>query len=122
MRNLGQLEAVIMDRLWSATEPLSVRDVADTLSDDQSRAYTTVMTVLDNLFRKSFVTRELSGRAYRYRPVHSREQHTASVMEELLSAGGDRGATLLHFVEQMSADEASKLQEALRQHSEDNGT
>lgn len=113
MRQLGQLEAVVMDRLWAEDAPLSVREVLEMLPQDRSRAYTTVMTVLDNLHRKGFVTRQMQGRAYRYRAARTREQHTAEMLGEVLSGTDDRGAVLMHFVEQMSADEAAGLRSAL---------
>lgn len=115
MRPFGQLESMVMDRLWDAPAPLSVRDVLETLPDGRHRAYTTVMTVLDNLYRKGFATRERDGRAYRYRAAASREAHTATMMEQVLEGGGDRAATLLHFVGQISAAEAAQLRKALAQ-------
>jgi predicted transcriptional regulator len=115
MRNLGQLEALVMDRLWSDEGPLSVRQVLEGLPDDRHRAYTTVMTVLDNLFRKGLADRERAGRAYVYRPRQTREQHTADLMESVLAGGGDRGAALMHFVEQLQPDEAEQLRALLTQ-------
>ena len=102
MRKLGDLEALVMEQLWSSSEPLSVRQVLVALPDGRNRAYTTVMTVMDNLFQKGFVARERAGRAYVYRPSQSRAEHPAEVMEEALSLGGDRGAALLHFVGQLA--------------------
>ena len=113
MKRLGSLEALVMDRLWSSGRPLLVREVLAELPGEQHRAYTTVMTVLDNLFRKGYVRRDMEGRAYRYAPVDSREQHTALVMEELLASGGDRGTTLMHFVEHMDPEEADRLSAVL---------
>ena len=113
MRNLGQLEALVMDRLWSAEAPLSVRQVLEGLPEDRHRAYTTVMTVLDNLFRKGFVDRELSGRAFAYRAVQSREQHTAELMESVLAEAGDRGAALMHFIGHLTSEEAEQLRSLL---------
>lgn len=113
MRQLGQLEAVIMDRLWSYGRPVPVREVLEDLQRDRSIAYTTVMTVMDNLYRKGFLTREMAARAYRYQPVQTREQYNAGVMAEVLSASSDRSATLLHFLEQMAPDEVARLREAL---------
>lgn len=113
MRKLGDLEALVMEQLWSSTEPLAVRQVLEALPDGRNRAYTTVMTVLDNLFRKGFVTRERSGRAYVYRPSQSRAEHTAEVMEEALSRGGDREAALMHFVDQLASEEAAALRALL---------
>ncbi len=113
MKGLGDLEAQVMNHLWSLSEAQSVRQVLDGLPTDRSRAYTTVMTVLDNLHRKGFVRRERVGRAWHYRPSGSRESHVAALMEDALSAGGDRAAALLHFVEQLPADEAAQLREML---------
>lgn len=115
MRKLGELEALVMEQLWSSSEPLSVRRVLEALPDGRHRAYTTVMTVMDNLFHKGFLARERSGRAYVYRPSQSRAEHTAEVMEEALSRGGDRGAALLHFVGQLNPDEATALRALLDQ-------
>lgn len=113
MRKLGDLEALVMEQLWSSSEPLSVRQVLEALPDGRNRAYTTVMTVMDNLFQKEFVARERSGRAYAYRPSLSRAEHTAEVMEEALSRGGDRGTALMHFVDQLAPDEAAALRALL---------
>lgn len=110
---LGQLEAAVMQRLWSWDRPVLVREVLEDLQRDRPLAYTTVMTVLDNLHRKGLVRREKSGRAYAYLPTRSRAQHTAELMEQALSSTGDRGTALLRFVEQMSADEITKLRAAL---------
>ncbi|WP_165702559.1 BlaI/MecI/CopY family transcriptional regulator, partial [Mycobacteroides abscessus] len=65
MFGLGEREATIMELLWSAAEPVTVRDVLDRL--ERPLAYTTVMTVLDNLHNKGHVTREKVGRAFQYR-------------------------------------------------------
>ncbi len=109
MRGLGELEALIMDRLWSADGSLSVRQVLESLPRDRERAYTTVMTVLDHLHRKGLLQRERVGRAYLYRPVQSREEYTAGLMGDALAAGGDRTAALMHFVGQLAPEEAEQL-------------
>lgn len=113
MRPFGELEAAIMDRLWSWDRPASVREVREDLQRDRSIAYTTVMTVMDNLHRKGVLARERDGRAYRYRPVHSRGEHGAQLMGEALAGSGDRTATLMRFFEGMSAEEAAQLRELL---------
>ena len=52
MRRFGELEAVIMDRLWERGRPALVREMVNDLHEDRALAYTTVMTVMDNLYRK----------------------------------------------------------------------
>lgn len=113
MRRLGQLEAVVMERVWAENRPVLVREVLEDLQQDRPLAYTTVMTVMDNLRKKGFLSRERQGRAYAYRATRSREEHTAEMMEEVLATAGDRAATLLHFVETISVDEMAELKAAL---------
>ena len=113
MASLGQLEAAVMERLWAWDRPVSVRDVLEDMQRDRTIAYTTVMTVLDNLHRKRMVIREKVGRAYVYRSTRSRERHTAELMEQALSGTADRGAALMHFVQEMSPDEVDDLKKAL---------
>lgn len=119
MRRLGDLEQLVMERIWARTEPVAVREVLQDLAPQRTLAYTTVMTVMDNLRRKGILTREKHGRAYLYRSVVTREQHTASLMEDVLHAGADRETTLLRFVEQMSVEEAARLREVLEVHLRD---
>jgi predicted transcriptional regulator len=98
-----------MDRLWSWDRPVSVRDVLEDLNKDRALAYTTVMTVFDNLHRKGMVLREKAGRAYLYRPTRSRASYTAELMEEVLSDNPDRSGALLRFVEQLSDQDVAAL-------------
>ena len=110
---LGELEATVMDVLWRAPEPCRVRDVRSELAPGRPLAYTTVMTVLDNLHRKGWVQRELDGRAYLYRPVASREEVTARALRDLLDSSEDAEAVLLHFVRSVSERESEVLRDAL---------
>ncbi|MPZ29054.1 MAG: BlaI/MecI/CopY family transcriptional regulator [Micromonosporaceae bacterium] len=113
MRQLGELETAVMDRLWSWDRPTSVREVLDDLNRERDLAYTTVMTVMDNLHRKGLLARDRDGRAYRYRPTGSREEYTAELMEAALATGGDRTAALLRFVDRMDRAEVAALRKAL---------
>ncbi|WP_433277192.1 BlaI/MecI/CopY family transcriptional regulator [Pseudonocardia xinjiangensis] len=114
MRGLGELEAAVMDVLWSSPEPPHrVRDVLEELTPQRKLAYTTVMTVLDNLHRKGWVQREMDGRAYRYRPSATREEVTARALRDLLDASGDVETVLLHFARSVSERESAVLRDAL---------
>jgi predicted transcriptional regulator len=111
---LTDLESEIMDRVWSARGAVTVRDVRDLL--ERPLAYTTVMTVMDRLFRKGWLGRERSGRSYRYQPALSRSAYTARLMSEVLSGTEDRGLALLHFVETMDPAEYETLRSAVQWH------
>ena len=112
-RGFGDLEAVIMETLWRRGSGATVREVLDDLRGQRENAYTTVMTVMDNLHRKGWLDREMDGRAYRYTPVSTREQYSAQLMREALSASDDRTAALAHFVAQMDPAESAALRAAL---------
>jgi predicted transcriptional regulator len=68
---LGTLEFELMEILWLGRES-SVRDVVPKLS--RPLAYTTVMTTLDRLFKKGFLDRHKSDRAFVYSPSFSRQE------------------------------------------------
>ena len=115
MRRFGELEAVIMDRLWEQGRPMLVREMVDALHGQRPLAYTTVMTVMENLHRKGWLRRERDGRAWRYEPTGSRSGYTAALMNDALATSSDRRTALAHFVLQMSPHDAALLREALGQ-------
>ncbi len=113
-RGFGDLEAVIMDRVWDRADPVSVREIFDELTEERQIAYTTVLSTMDNLHRKSWLQRERTGKAYLYRPSMSREQRSAKLMREAFESGGDTDMVLAFFVEQMNDEESARLKTALR--------
>jgi len=113
MRRFGELEAVIMERLWVLGRPVLVREMVDELRPERALAYTTVMTVMDNLYRKGWLRRERDGRAWRYEPTGSRSSYTAALMNDALATSTDRRTALAHFALQMSPQDAALLREAL---------
>ena len=115
MRQFGELEAVIMDRLWEWGRPALVREVVEWLQPDRPLAYTTVMTVMENLHRKGWLRRQRDGRAWRYEPTGSRSGYTAALMNDALEASADRRRALAHFALQMSPHDAAILRDALDQ-------
>ena len=113
MPRLGELERSVMNVLWDADAPLTVRDVLDGLGD-RDLAYTTVMTVLDRLGTKAMVRRERDGRAFRYAPALTRDAATSELLHAALDeAGTDRTAALVHFARTVDPAEAQALRAAL---------
>lgn len=113
MRGFGDLEGAIMERVWSAGRPLLVREIQRELTPE--RAYNTVWTVTEVLFRKGWLAREKDGRAYRYRATVARDEYTADLMGEALAASADRVAAFRRFAERISPTEAEQLRQALEQ-------
>jgi predicted transcriptional regulator len=113
VRPFGELEAAVMQCLWRRDEPATVRDVLAELNGSRSLAYTTVMTVMDNLFRKGQLQREMEGRAWRYTPTRTWSEHSAALLQEVLGEAGDRGEVLMHFVADLDPDAVAALRAAV---------
>src|SRR5262249_37185444 len=112
VNRLGELERAIMDVLWEAPEPLTVRQVSGLLTE-RDLAHTTVMTVLDRLAKKGFARRGREGRAWLYRAAESREAYVTELMLNALDQTGDRQAALARFARSVSGAEARALRRAL---------
>ncbi|GHB68810.1 BlaI/MecI/CopY family transcriptional regulator [Streptomyces xanthochromogenes] len=113
-RQLGELEDAVMTRVWQWNRPVTVREVLEDLQQERSIAYTTVMTVMDNLHQKGWVRREVDGRAYRYTAVSTRAAYAAALMNEAWSQSDNRAAALVAFFGMMSPEEREALRDAVR--------
>ncbi len=113
---LGELERSVMELLWSADEPQTVRQVHEVLSVHRDLAYTTIMTVLQRLAKKDLVVQHRDDRAHRYAPNHGRDELVAGLMVDALYQAADSGSregALVHFVERVGAEETAALRRAL---------
>ncbi|MCX5605260.1 BlaI/MecI/CopY family transcriptional regulator [Streptomyces phaeochromogenes] len=113
-RPLGELEDSVMTRVWKWNRPVTVREVLEDLQQERSIAYTTVMTVLDNLHQKGWVRREAEGRAYRYEAVSTRAAYSAALMNEAWTQSDNPAAALVAFFGMMSPEQREALRDAVR--------
>lgn len=114
MRGLGELEAAVMHVVWDLAGPVTVRDVLEHLLRDRQLAYTTVMTVMDNLHRKGMLRRAKHGRAWLYEAAAGRGEYTARIMRDVLRSADDQTAAMMHFVASMTEQESQTLRDLLR--------
>jgi predicted transcriptional regulator len=110
---LGPLETSVMGVLWAQGE-CSVREVVPRL--DRPLAYTTVMTTLDRLYKKGFLLRRKSERAFLYSPLLSRrdwERKVAGDLVEGLLAGplASRESLLSFLVDAVGQHDEELLEE-----------
>jgi BlaI family penicillinase repressor len=109
-QTLTPLELEIMQVLWK-NGASTVTEVIPKLKAEL--AYTTVQTMLMVLLRKGKVKRTQEGRAFRYRPVVSRERASGNAVEDLVRRmfGGSAEALLMAMVDtrQISAKELERL-------------
>lgn len=115
---LGELEAAIMELLWRESGQ-TVNDVEERLRRRREIAHTTVLTTLDRLHRKGYLTREKSGKAFVYTPSFTREEFERRMAQEVLGAllGQFTAPALSAFVDLVSEDEGKldQLEEMIRE-------
>lgn len=111
----GALEKRILDLLWDRGDG-TVREVMDRLGS--SHAYTTVMTVLDRLFKKGALAREKDGAAWRYRPIAAREDVLGEQMAALFAEGkpGPLLQSFLDRAEQVDPQLLDRLDALIKKH------
>ena len=107
---LGPLEERMLEVLWKRGDG-TVRELVD--DGCQDLAYTTVMTTLDRLFKKSLLSREPEGRAFRYQPRFTREELHREVAGEafrqLLDACPSSSLPLSYLVEVLTERDGQLL-------------
>jgi predicted transcriptional regulator len=81
--SLGSLERDTMNEVWRRKE-VSVRQVETAFGERV--AYTTVMTTLDRLYKKGFLNRRKSGRAFLYTPRFSPEELERGMAEDVIDS------------------------------------
>lgn len=109
----GELEAAVMDVLWSSSGWLTPGEVHETLAADRDLAYNTVMTILVRLWNKGRVDRQRDGRAFAYIALESREEWAAARMDQVLAEVGDRPAVLSLLLDKMSRADRDQLRRLL---------
>lgn len=102
-----------MEVIWTSA-PVTVRDVLHALKRDC--AYTTVMTVMQRLFDKGVLQRQLVDNAYQYTPAVPKEkfvqQAVRSSVDQLVHGYGD--VALAHFVDALDDVDPKRLEQLRR--------
>ncbi len=97
----------MLRHLWQADKPLSVRDFQTIMSKRRPVAVTTVATILDRLYEKGLVSRDLvrtGGPHYLYKARMTKEEFRHAVVDNvmgtLLQSFND--VTVAYLAERMS--------------------
>ena len=80
---IGSLEADILAVVWK-TETTTVRAVYETLRERRTIAYTTVMTVMNNLVKKNLLEQDKKAIAYVYRAAIPGREVAQTVLESVV--------------------------------------
>jgi predicted transcriptional regulator len=112
-RQRGELEADILNVLWNASEPLTVKAIQEQFNEPMP-AITTLITVLERLRVKGSVERQSSaGRSYEYFASFSRVDQANASIQTALDSAGDRAAALMLLAGSLTAKDRDVLAAAL---------
>ena len=79
----SDLELQLLSVLWEKG-PSTVRETLSSLPDGKTRAYTTVLTVMQNLEKKGLVKRTSRGTAHVYHPTETQKTTLRPLLQGLL--------------------------------------
>jgi predicted transcriptional regulator len=98
----GPLEGEVMQAVWGADGPVSVREVVELLNAARSEplAYTTVMTVMNRLAGKAALVRHAAGRSFVYEAAAANPAGIA--VKNVIRTYGDEAIT--HFLDEARSD------------------
>lgn len=118
-RELTERELELMHVFWKQGETTAA-DVREAMAEaGRDLAYTTVATLVRILVEKGFLEQTNEERPFRYRPVRSYEEVSASLLGDLVHRvfRGSREQLLLRLVEQrkLTAKEKALLESILRE-------
>lgn len=82
---LGELESAVMEILWTKPQQ-TVNEVEARLREKRDIAHTTVLTTLDRMYRKGYLTREKEAKAFVYSPRYTRKEFERTLAQEVLGA------------------------------------
>ena len=115
---LGDLESPVIRAVWDSPDS-SARQVLESFSGRRNLAYTTIVTVLDRLYKKGLLKRRKEGKAFLYSPRLTREEFNQAVTRDVLAGLLKERSrpTLATFVELVATDEdlLGRLEELVRQ-------
>ncbi len=106
-----ELELEILKVLWR-DGPAPVRDVRDALAGFRDLAYTSVMTIMNIMTRKGYLTRTKQGGRYVYSTKISEKSISRKMLGDLVDRvfDGSAVAVMLNLLETADVDEAELKQ------------
>jgi len=105
-RRPSGLEMQVLGVLWERG-PSTVREVLAALTDGKTRAYTTVLTVMQGMEKKQLVSHTHSGLAHVFHPQITRDEVVRPYMKTLLQNmfGGDPSQVVQALIDSSEFDD-----------------
>ncbi len=115
---LTAAEQKVMQVLWQ-NGPLTVREIAEALNQQQQLAYTTVQTLCRILLDKGHVSCEKQGKAFLYQATTVQQEARSQALLALVKKffGGSPDLLAQHLISEstLSDDLASQLQQKINE-------
>ena len=113
---LGDTEIEVLQHIWELNEA-SVSQVHNKIMQDRQVAYTTVMTIMKNLYKKGYLTYRKEGVSYIYSPSKSKESVQSNLIKSLVSKvfKGSPSALVQNLLqnEELSEQERREIKEMI---------
>lgn len=113
---LGPLELEVLQYI-SDHHPISVREVAAHFAEQSGHARTTLLTVMERLRGKGFLTRRKSGGVHRYRPTLPKGDLLHGIIgqfvDEVLGGSVSPFVAYLTRTKKLTAEQARKLEDVI---------
>ncbi len=84
IEGIGRLEAEIMSVVWTFEREVTVREVYEAMREKKSIAYTTIMTVMNNLAEKGLLLQDKAATAYVYKPTKTSVDVAISIVKTVV--------------------------------------
>jgi BlaI family transcriptional regulator, penicillinase repressor len=121
MATPSDLETKILQVLW-AHGPSTAREVLTGLDDGKTRAYTTILTTLQIMERKVFVTRTREGVSDRWRALIGKRRTVGKFWKNFIAkfCGGRTSVAVQHLldVQRLDATELAEIERMIREYKE----
>ena len=120
---LSTAEWELMNVIWQADHPVTVRQVLDTAYPQGEKAYTTVQTLMNILVDKGFLVRRKANRVNLYDPQVRREDIVGGSLSQIAQRmfAGSLGAMASFLVSggKLKPEELRELKQLLDKQGED---
>lgn len=115
----SDVELQVLSVLWD-NGPATVREVLEAMPDGKTRAYTTILTILQIMEKKGLVDHTTANKTHTYAPKVQRQQIMGPLLTRLAkTVFGDRPMGVLQCLmeeRKISAEELDELQRVLSQY------
>jgi len=105
LTNLGEVEQAVMDYIWSHA-PVTAESCREALAATRPMKDSTIRTVLRRLEEKGYLSHEVDGRTFIYRPADARQNVAVRAVKSIIDrfCGGSAEELVLGMVDNSVLD------------------